>query len=182
MKLRRQTAKQEADHKASKDSARLIVSGPTTMNSLNMKPTNEQVTKEWAKALVKKGLATDLVDDPFFRSAITMTARAGLQYVDAQNNTCKLPHRACINNKILPALDEELTAQVEAKIAGLLKLTGAMIISDGWTSIQARAIVNALLATPAGTMFLQALDTSGSTKDAKFIADFIINIIEARGP
>ena len=57
-----------------------------------------------------------------------------------------------------------------------------MIISDGWNSIQARAIANALLATPAGTMFLQALDTSGSTKDAKFIADFIINIIEARGP
>ena len=55
-------------------------------------------------------------------------------------------------------------------------------ISDGWTSIQARPIANALLATPAGTMFLQALDTSGSTKDAKFIADFIINIIEARGP
>ena len=57
-----------------------------------------------------------------------------------------------------------------------------MIISDGWTSIQARAIANALLATPAGAMFLTALDTSGSTKDAKFIADFIINIIEARGP
>ena len=113
---------------------------------------------------MKKGLAIDLVDDPCFRSAITMTARAGLQYVDAQNNTCKLPHRTCMSNKVLPALDKKLTEQVEAKIKGLLKLTGAMIISDGWTSIQARAIVNALLATPAGTMFLQALDTSGSTK------------------
>ena len=87
-----------------------------------------------------------------------------------------------MNNKILPALDKKLTAQVEAKITGLLKQTGAMIISDGWTSIQARAIVNALLATPAGAVFIAALDTSGSTKDARFIADFIINIIEARGP
>ncbi len=31
-------------------------------------------------------------------------------------------------------------------------------------------------------MFLTALGTSGSTKDARFIADFIINIIQARGP
>ena len=67
-----------------------------------------------------------------------------------------------MSNKVLPALDKKLTAQVEAKIKGLLKLTGAMIISDGWTSIQARAIANALLATPAGTMFLQALDTYGT--------------------
>ena len=113
---------------------------------------------------MKNGLAIDLVDDPPFRAAITMTARAGSQYVDEHNNTCKLPHRTCMNNKILPALDKKLTAQVEAKITGLLKQTGAMIISDGWTSVQSRAIVNALLAAPAGTMFLKALDTAGRTK------------------
>ena len=44
-----------------------------------------------------------------------------------------------------------------------------MIISDGLTSIQARAIVNALLATPVGAMYIIALGTSGSTKDAQFI-------------
>ena len=122
------------------------------MNNLGMKPTNEQVTEEWAKALVKKGLAIDLVDDPCFRSAITMTARAGLQYVDAQNNTCKLPHRTYMSNNVLPALDKKLTAQVEAKITGLLQ-----------------QLLSALLATPAGTMFIMALDTAGSTKDAQFI-------------
>ena len=31
-------------------------------------------------------------------------------------------------------------------------------------------------------MFFTALDTSGNTKDAKFIADFIIKIIEDKGP
>ena len=44
------------------------------MNSLGMAPSNDQVTEAWAKALVKKGLAIDLVDDPCFRAAITMTA------------------------------------------------------------------------------------------------------------
>ena len=87
---------------------------------------------------MKRGLPIDVVDDPFFRSAITLTAQAGTQYVE--KGTCKLPHRTCMNKNILPALDKKLTAQVEAKISGLLQQTGAMIISDGWTSIQSRAI------------------------------------------
>jgi hypothetical protein len=179
-----QKATQLKDDMAKQEAARRLVSKQenTIMNSLGMAPSNDQVNEAWAKALVKKGLAIDLVDDPFFRSAITMTARAGRQYVDAQKSTCMLPHRTVMMKDILPALDKKMTAQVEAKISGLLQQTGAMIISDGWTSIQSRAIINALLATPAGAMFITALDTCGSTKDAKFIADFIINIIETRGP
>ena len=42
--------------------------------------------------------------------------------------------------------------------------------------------MNALLTTPAGTMFLKAFDTSGKTKDAEFIANFIIDITEKQGP
>ena len=76
LKLRMQNARGVLDDKAKREAARLVVSKQETtiMNSLNMKPTNEQATEEWAKALVKKGLAIDLVDDPCFRSAITMTA------------------------------------------------------------------------------------------------------------
>jgi hypothetical protein len=179
-----QKATQLKDDMAKQEAARRLVSKQenTIMNSLGMAPSNDQVNEAWAKALVKKGLAIDLVDDPFFRSAITMTARAGTQYVDAQKGTCKLPCRKYITTNVLPALDKKLSTLVESKIEGLLQLTGTMIISDGWTSVQARAIVNALLATPAGIMFLEALDTSGKTKDARFIADFIIKIIEARGP
>ena len=42
--------------------------------------------------------------------------------------------------------------------------------------------MNALLTAPAGAMFSEALDTSRNTKDAAFIADFIIKITETRGP
>jgi hypothetical protein len=111
---------------------------------------------------------------------ITMTARAGPVYIDAKG--CKLPHATYMTQKILPALDKKLADDVEGKISGLLQVTGAMLISDGWTSVQSRPIVNALLTTPAGTMFLKALDTSGNVKDADFIADFICAIIEAQGP
>ncbi len=71
--------------------------------------------------------------------------------------------------KILPALDKKLTDDVEGDslvccswLGQCSFLTNIMmwLISDGWTSVQSRPIVNALLTTPAGTMILKALDTS----------------------
>jgi len=107
----------------------------------------------WAKVIAAKGLPIDFVDDPFVRAAITMTARASAVYIDAKDADCKLPHRTIMATKILPALDKKLNEDIESKMSGLLKQTGAMIISDGWTSVQSRPIINALLTTPAGTMF-----------------------------
>ena len=45
------------------------------------KPTNELVTETWAKALVAKGLAIDLVDDPHFRAAIRLLSLSQLEPV-----------------------------------------------------------------------------------------------------
>ena len=56
-------------------------------------------------------------------------------------------------------------------------MTGGLLISDGWTSIQNRPIINALLSTPVGARFLKAIDTSGQTKDAQYIADFMCDCI-----
>ena len=83
LKLRKQIVQQGIDDKASREAARQkSVSSPTIMNTLNMRPKNEEVTEAWAKVLVAKGLAIDLVDDLHFRASITITARAGTQYVD----------------------------------------------------------------------------------------------------
>ena len=148
-----------------------------------MKPTRDMITEQWMRVIVKKGLAIDLVDDPEFRAAVVMTARAGTSFMDASNpkGDSFLPHRMHMMNKVLPALEAKLDAKVSKKISGLLKETGAMIISDGWTSVQNKPIINALLSTPAGSQFVRAMDASGVTKDARFVADFVIDIIEAQG-
>jgi len=49
-------------------------------------------------------------------------------------------------------------------------VTGATLISDGWTNVQNRPIINYLSLTPDGAMFIDGSDTSGETKDAQFIA------------
>jgi len=148
------------------------------------RPSAEQVDEfeQWARALVRKGLALDLVDDKEFRKAVLMTARAGTSYVSADVGDTKLPKRTKMTSSCIPKLDAKLEAKVKKRVDALISETGALLISDGWTSVQSRPIINALLATPVGCRFLKAIDTSGSIKDAKYIADFLIACIMDVGP
>ena len=61
-----------------------------------------------------------------------------------------------MTQKVLPALDDKLDATICKKTDGLIKETGAMLISDGWTSIQSRPIINALLSTAVGSQLIKA--------------------------
>ena len=134
------------------DNAVAVAGGPGTIQA--MRVSTEQVNEQWMRAFVRNGLAMHIVDDPEFRAAITMTARAGNAFVDAfkgDKGDCRLPHRKYMMEKELPLLDDKLHERVSKKIKGLLKETGGLIISDGWTSTSRRSIVNALLCTPAGS-------------------------------
>ena len=155
-------------------------SGPLDAHS--KRPSDDEVDAAWMRVIVKKALPLDLADDPEFRRALKKTCRAGQAYIDPKTQDVKLPRRKKLTQKVLPALDEKLEKKIRKKVEGLLQQCGCTVLSDGWTSIASRPIINALLSTPAGTRFLEALDTSGDTKDAQYIADFICRTIEAVGP
>ena len=175
LRKRLQDAKRKVDNqiKASKNT--------TDISSVfNTRPSVADVNEQWIRAFVRKGLPLDLFDCEEFRAAVLITARAGTTYVEAGKP--KLPHRTYMGTKALTALDEKLELKISGCMAGLITEIGAMVISDGWTSIQDRPIINALLATPVGTKFLKAIDTSGETKDKEFIADFVIDVINESTP
>ncbi len=50
-----------------------------------------------------------------------------------------------------------------------LQLTGAMITSDGWSDVRRRPLLNLLVVSPKGEMFLKVVDTRGETKDVAYI-------------
>ena len=145
------------------------------------KPTVDEVHEAWCKALVKKALPLDLVDDSEFREAIKATAKCGTTYIGGDGDI-KLPYRKGMTSTVLPKVDGDLDKKTRATVLGIVEMTGCLLLSDGWTSTQNRPIINALAATPLGTFFLAALDTSGQTKDADYIAAFIITQIVAFGP
>ena len=160
LRERAAAAQGAVDLAAKKKSASLVSSkqaGSSVAGSSNtaplklMGPSPEQCNEQWMRAPVKNGLPMSLADDLEFRAAITMSARCGLTYMDGQKGDSKMPHRTFMMEKVLPALDAKLDAKVSKKIDGLIKETGACIISDGWTSCQRRPIINAIVSTVAGS-------------------------------
>ena len=75
-------------------------------------------------------------------------------------------------------------ADVELKLTGYKQdtaVTGVTLVSDGWSNVQNRPIINFLAVSADGAMFIDAVDTSGETKDGKFIANALEKQIEALG-
>jgi len=62
-----------------------------------------------------------------------------------------------------------------------LQLTGATITSDGWSDVRRRPLLNLLVVSPKGEMFLKAVDTGGETKDVAYIAGQLIDCIREVG-
>jgi len=57
------------------------------------------------------------------------------------------------------------------------QLTGATITSDGWSDVRRCPLLNLLVVSSKGEMFLKAVDTGGETKDAAYIAEQLIDCI-----
>lgn len=143
--------------------------------------TPEMVVKQWARVIVKKALPLDLLDEPEFRTALTLTAKCGTLNL-LPGGVLQVPRRKKLTTKILPELDKELDESIRNKIGGIIEHTGVMLMSDGWTNVQNRPILNVIAACPLGSYFIEALDTSGETKDAVFTADFMKGHIKRFGP
>jgi len=50
-------------------------------------------------------------------------------------------------------------------IKGTWKQKGVTIMRDGWCDSQRRPLINFMVVTEGGPMFLKAIDASGETKD-----------------
>ena len=62
-------------------------------------------------------------------------------------------------------------------ILEVVKSTGCSIITDGWSNVKRRPLLNFLVATPKGIKFLRAIDTSGRIKHATYMASCFAKVI-----
>ncbi len=65
-----------------------------------------------------------------------------------------------------------------ASFQEFFQLTGAMITSDGWSDVHRHPLLNLLVMSPKGEMFLKAVDTGGETKDVTYIVGELIDCIQ----
>lgn len=77
LQQRKQDSKRQEDNKIKAQNNTV-----ETTSVFDMKPTADQVTEQWMRAIVQKGLPLDLVDSPEFRAAVRThdsQGRAGLR-------------------------------------------------------------------------------------------------------
>jgi len=125
-----------------------------------------------ARLFYANGLPFIVAESKYMKEAFSAVAKCGPSY--------KLPSRAALSGPLL----DLAVADVDKKLAEFkaqMSVTGATVVSDGWTSVQNRPIINYLAVTPDGAMFVDGTDTSGEVKDAQFIADEIKLRIESIG-
>lgn len=189
--LRRRRLHAEKEEKAQAEKVQLQLEGRVAARGMTVSEarakdffkftTAEDVTQAWLKVCVKKALPLDLFDEPLFREAVVLTAKCAGKILGAHQQL-ELPKRKKITEKVLPAFDKELDARIKTRMHAIMHMTGVTVLSDGWTSCANRPILNALLASPLGCYFVKADDTSGDTKDAQYVADYIIDVINDTGP
>ncbi|PKU82064.1 hypothetical protein MA16_Dca004081 [Dendrobium catenatum] len=59
--------------------------------------------------------------------------------------------------------------------------TGVTIMSDGWSDIKHKSLINILINNPYGTVFLRSVEASDQVKDAEFIFGLLDSIVEEVG-
>ena len=59
--------------------------------------------------------------------------------------------------------------------------SGVSIVSDGWTDPARHPIINFMVSSLNGPVFLKAVDTLGEYKDAQFMGELFIRVVEEVG-
>ena len=137
------------------------------LNEVQLRKEADDAIARWAFAT---GQALRAVDDFFFRDALEKVAAAG-------------PGRTHLTRKRLKEdmiPQEKKRVRREQKAAATLnkELFGQSIVSDGYTDANRRPLVNVLLVSPAGELFMEAIDTSGNTKSMQYIANQVKTYID----
>ncbi|KAL0928861.1 hypothetical protein M5K25_000788 [Dendrobium thyrsiflorum] len=80
-------------------------------------------------------------------------------------------------------LKEELhnTEQSIDEIKRTWSETGVTIMSDGWSDMKSRSLINILVNNPYGTVFLRSIEASDEVKNADFIFNLLDGVVEEIG-
>jgi Protein of unknown function (DUF 659) len=147
------------------------------------RPSAGECSNQLLKVIVKNGLKLDLVECKELRKFAGMCARAGNGLLlSSKHQGVDIPMRKKFTEVLLPAFDDELNERIASRIRPMIVKNGVTIMGDGFTSTSSRPILNTIAGTVVGDLLLEAMDTSGITKNMEFIASTTIRHIEAIGP
>lgn len=89
------------------------------------------------------------------------------------------------SEKVYTTMSSAENLDLEAKLTPICNswcISGVSIISDRCKDQRNRHLINVILQSPKGEMFLNAVDCEGQMKDSQFNANILIEEIELVGP
>jgi len=121
-----------------------------------------KVDQLWGRAFYANGLSFRLAKDPHFKAVVAATTNFGESYP-------RPPFVDRLRTTILER-EKQLCRDGLASFQESLQLTRVTITSDGWSDVHRRLLLNLLVVSLKGEMFLKAVDTKSETKDVAYIA------------
>jgi hypothetical protein len=84
--------------------------------------------------------------------------------------------------RLLSDTKNKIKGRIAEKTKMFIRTYGVALAGDGWSSVNNHPLFNVMYVSPAGEEFLRAIDTSGHTKDAVYIADVMKRYLIEVGP
>jgi hypothetical protein len=140
-------------------------SGTATLNSLWNPVQKQEVDDVVADMFFESAIPFNVAISPYFINACKMIANFGKGYVPPRSET--------IRTTLLKRSKERVTNRL-TKIKESWKETGCTILSNGWSDMCHRSLINVLVYCPKGILFFKVVDASGHKKTS----EYIFNILE----
>ncbi|KAG4969437.1 hypothetical protein JHK85_035858 [Glycine max] len=137
-------------------------------NAFNLQA-RETLDHEIARMFYSSGLPFHLARNPHYRKAFAYAANNQISGYQPPGY-----------NKLRTTLLQNERRHVEnllQPIKNAWSQKGVSIVSDGWSDPQRRSLINFMVVTESGPMFLKAIDCSNEIKDKDFIAKHMREVI-----
>ena len=125
------------------------------------------------RCLLWSDIPFNFANNPFYMSMFEAAAVIGPGY--------KPPTYEELRGPILQNEKAECSHRLE-DLRKSWELTGCTVMSDGWTDMKGRTLLNFLVHCPRGTMFLKSVDASAHVKDAGLLCRLLDDFIQEVGP
>ncbi|XP_021754563.1 uncharacterized protein LOC110719893 [Chenopodium quinoa] len=156
----------------SSDNVKKRKSNNTISDAFNMK-SRDQFDSEISRMFYTGGLPFNLTRNPYYVSSYTIAA-------NSNHSGYKPPGYNKLRTTLL-CKEKENVDRLLQLIKETWKTKGVSIVSDGWSDPQRRPLINIMIASKKGPMFMKAIDCSGEIKDKDFIATLLSEVIDEIG-
>ncbi|XP_021971525.1 uncharacterized protein LOC110866690 [Helianthus annuus] len=139
------------------------------MPSVSAKEHRDQVCLDIGRFFYENGISFNAATSPSFTSILRSVGNFG--------RALKPPTMHELRTWILKE-EVKTTTEMVNDIKATWKITGVSLLSDGWSDMRNRSLINFLVNNQYDTVFLKTVDASNCVKDAQKIFELLDGVIE----